>query len=125
VASTGSAVRGGYAGTPGTGCRALSLIPGDVAPEQLVASIDNGILVQEVSGMHSGVNSISGDFSTGAAGVRIRNGSLAEPVKEFTIASTLQRMLNDIAAIGSDLTRLPMMAAGVTLVINDVTVSGA
>jgi PmbA protein len=125
VASTGSAVRGGYAGTPGTGCRALSLVPGEIGPEQLLASIDNGILIQEVSGMHSGVNSISGDFSTGAAGVRIRNGELAEPVKEFTIASTLQRMLNDVGGVGSDLTRLPMMAAGLTLVINDVTVSGA
>ena len=49
---------------------------------------------------------------------------VGEPVKEFTIASTLQRMLQDVQAVGSDLTFLPMSAAGVTLVVGDVTVSG-
>ncbi|WP_420433601.1 TldD/PmbA family protein [Candidatus Poriferisocius sp.] len=124
TASTGSAVRG-YASTPGVGCQALSLVPGDLAPEELIAGIDNGVLVQGVSGLHSGVNSVSGDFSTGAEGLRIRNGELAEPVREITIASTLQRMLLDVAAVGSDLTWLPMSSAGVTLVVAEVTMSGA
>jgi PmbA protein len=68
---------------------------------------------------------VSGDFSTGAEGLRIRGGELAEPVREFTIASTLQRMLLDVAAVGGDLEWLPMNASGVSLVIHDVTVSGA
>jgi len=123
-ASTGSAVRG-YASTPGVGCQALSLVPGDRPPSELIAGIDNGVLVQGVSGLHSGVNPVSGDFSTGAEGLRIRNGELAEPVREITIASTLQRMLLDVAAVGSDLTWLPMSAAGVSLVVAEVTMSGA
>ncbi len=122
-ASTGSAVRG-YAGTPGVGCMALVATPGDAAPGALVAGIDDGVLVQGVSGLHSGVNPVSGDFSTGAEGLRIRGGELAEPIREFTVASTLQRMLLDVVAVGNDLTRLPMTAAGVTLVVADVTVSG-
>jgi PmbA protein len=55
----------------------------------------------------------------------IRNGKTAEPVREFTIASTLQRMLLDVVAVGGDVDWLPMRAAGLTLVINDVTMSGA
>ena len=124
TASTGSAVRG-YASTPGVGCQALSLVPGDRPPDELIAGIDNGVLVQGVSGLHSGVNPVSGDFSTGAEGLRIRNGELAEPIREITIASTLQRMLLDVAAVGSDLTWLPMSSAGVTLVVAEVTMSGA
>ncbi len=62
-----------------------------------------GLLVQDVAGLHSGVNPISGDFSTGAEGLRIRGGELAEPVREFTIASTLQKMLKDVHAVGNDL----------------------
>ena len=124
AASTGSAVRG-YASTPGVGCQALSLVPGDRPPDELIAGIDNGVLVQGVSGLHSGVNPVSGDFSTGAEGLRIRNGQLAEPVREITIASTLQRMLLDVEAVGSDLTWLPMSSAGVSLVVADVTMSGA
>ncbi len=121
--STGSAVRG-YSSTPGAGVRAVSVVPGTLSQADLVAGIDDGILIQGVSGLHSGVNPVSGDFSTGAEGIRIRGGQLAEPVREFTIASTIQRMLLDIEAIGCDLQWLPMKAAGVTRVIGELTISG-
>lgn len=123
--STGNATRGGFGGTPGVGALALSLEPGSRSQAEIVASIDHGLLVQSVTGIHSGVNPISGDFSTGAAGLMIRNGEVAEPVREFTIASTLQRMLLDIVEVGGDIDWLPMRAAGVSLVIGDVTMSGA
>jgi len=121
--STGSAVRG-YSSTPGVGVRAVAVVPGDRSPTDLISGIRDGLLIQGVSGLHSGVNAVSGDFSTGAEGLRIRDGELAEPVREFTIASTIQKMLNDVTAIGDDLQWLPMRAAGVTLVIGELTVSG-
>ena len=101
------------------------MVPGDRSQEELIADIDNGFLVQGVAGLHSGVNPVSGDFSTGAEGLRIRNGTLAEPIREVTIASTVQRLLQDVIAIGDDLEWLPMSAAGVSLVVGDVTMSGA
>jgi len=122
--STGSAVRGGFKTTPGVGCMATSLAPGSASQAELVAGIGEGLLIQDVAGLHSGVNPISGDFSTGAEGLRIRGGELAEPVREFTIASTLQRMLKDVQAVGNDLQWLPMSASGVSLVIDEVTISG-
>ena len=125
VPSTGNATRGGFAGTPGTGCLAMQLTPGTQSQEELIATIDDGVLIQMVAGLHSGVNPVSGDFSTGASGMMIRNGAVAEPVREFTIASTLQRMLLDIASIGNDVDWLPMRAMGMSLVIRDVTMSGS
>ncbi len=123
--STGNAIRGGFAGTPGVGCLALQLQPGQRSQAELVADVDDGLLVQSVAGMHSGVNPISGDFSTGASGMLITDGTIGRPVRELTIASTLQRMLLDIVEIGGDVDWLPMRAAGVSLVIRDVMMSGA
>jgi PmbA protein len=123
--STGNAVRGGYAGTPSVGALALQVQPGTRSQAELISSIDDGVLIQSVSGMHSGVNPISGDFSTGASGLLISNGQLGGPVREFTIASTLQRMLLDVLEVGGDIDWLPMRAAGVSLVIADMTMSGA
>jgi PmbA protein len=123
--STGNATRGGFAGTPGVGCLALSLVPGVRSQAEIVSDIDDGLLVQSMQGLHSGVNPISGDFSTGAAGLLITNGEVGAPVREFTIASTLQRMLQDIIEIGGDLEWLPMRASGLSLVIRDVTMSGS
>lgn len=107
------------------GCVALQLTPGTKTQEELIAGITDGVLIDSVQGLHSGVNPVSGDFSTGASGLMIRDGKTAEPVREFTIASTLQRMLLDVEAIGCDVDWLPMRATGVSLVITGVTMSGA
>ncbi|HNJ98650.1 MAG TPA: TldD/PmbA family protein [Ilumatobacteraceae bacterium] len=123
--STGNAVRGGFKGTPGVGCLALQLQPGTRDQAALIADVADGVLIQEAQGLHSGVNPISGDFSVGAAGLTITNGTLGAPIREFTIASTLQKMLHDVVEVGGDVDWLPMRAAGVSLVIRDVTMSGA
>lgn len=124
TASTGNCVRG-FTSTPGVGTIALALAPGEREQAEMIASIDNGVLIQGVAGLHSGVNPVSGDFSTGADGLRIRNGELAEPLREFTIGSTLQRMLLDVVEVGGDLEWLPSSAAGLSLAVADVTVSGS
>jgi PmbA protein len=125
TASTGNAVRGGFKGTPGVGCLALQLQPGARSQAEMIADIADGVLVQQVFGLHSGVNPVSGDFSSGAAGLLITDGKLGAPVREFTIASTLQKMLLDVVEVGNDVDWLPMRAAGVSLVIADMTMSGA
>lgn len=122
--STGSAVRGGFAGTPGAGCRALVLSPGTKGPDEILATIGEGLYVQSISGIHSGVNTVSGDFSVGAEGLMIEGGKLGHPVREVTVASTLQRMLQSVVEIGADLRWLPGVAAGQTLAVADMALSG-
>jgi PmbA protein len=125
VASTANAVRGGFKGTPGVGARALSLAPGDRDQAALLREVGDGLLVQSVTGLHSGVNPTTGDFSVGIQGLMVRDGEIAEPVREATIASTLQRMLVDVVAVGGDREWLPGGAAGMTLAIDGVTLSGS
>ena len=122
--STGSASRT-YSSTPGVGAPALTLTPGTRSQAELVAAVGDGVYVQEVSGLHSGVNPVSGDFSVGATGLAIRGGALAEPFREATIASTLQRILLDVVEVGADHEWLPGGAAGVTLVVRDISLGGA
>lgn len=122
--STGSAQRGSHRGVPGVGPHAVKLAPGSASAEQVLSTVGDGLLVRELSGLHSGVNPVSGDLSVGAEGVMVRGGALAEPVREVTIGSTIQRMLADVVAIGSDLTYFPWESTGVTLAVADVTMSG-
>jgi PmbA protein len=124
VASTGSAARG-YRSTPGVGCGALAVTPGSTPPDELIRAIDLGLIVDSMSGFHSGVNAVSGDFSVGVEGRMIRSGEIAEPVREVTIASTLQRMLLGVEAVGSDLEWLPSGTGSATLVIGDLALGGA
>jgi PmbA protein len=125
VVSTASAVRGGYATTPVAGCRALLLSPGPLGAAEILAAVGEALFVQSITGVHSGVNPVSGDFSVGAEGLMVRGGVLAEPVREVTIASTLQRMLQSVLHIGSDVEWLPGVAAGQTLAIDGMALSGS
>jgi len=125
TSSTASAVRAGFKSAPGVGARAVYLVPGELSAEEVLGTIGDGLLVQSVSGMHSGVNPVSGDFSVGAEGLLFSGGVLSAPVREVTIASSIQRMLQGVACVGSDLEWLPSSAAGLTLAISEMSMSGA
>ncbi|MDA8289353.1 MAG: TldD/PmbA family protein [Actinomycetota bacterium] len=124
MASTASAVRGGFSTPPGVGARALAIRPGTTDVPTLLGALGEGLFVQSISGVHSGVNRVSGDFSVGVQGCFLRDGAFGEPVREATIASTVQRMLLGVVAIADDVEWLPGPAAGVTLAIDDVALSG-
>ena len=98
--------------------------PGTTSQDDIVSSVGEGILVTSITGVHSGVNPVSGDFSVGAEGLLIRHGQLGAPVREVTIASTLQRMLQAVLHIGSDVEWLPGLAAGQTMAVDAMSLSG-
>ncbi|HEV3268360.1 MAG TPA: TldD/PmbA family protein [Acidimicrobiales bacterium] len=125
TSSTGSALRGGIAGSPSAGCRALQLEPGSEDQATILKDVGYGVYVESIMGVHSGVNPVSGDFSVGVTGLMIRDGALAEPVREITVASTLQRMLLDLSHVGNDVEWLPGSAAGQTIAIDGIAVSGS
>jgi len=118
--TTGNASRG-LAGNAGVGNGNLYIERGGATPEQLIAGIREGFYVTELIGF--GVNIVTGDYSRGAAGMWIRNGELAFPVAEVTIAGTLQQMLTTLQAVGSDLEFRGSMAAP-TLVVAEMKIAG-
>lgn len=124
VASTASAIRGSRS-MPGVGPQALAVVPGVTPYAEMLAGVDNGILVQSMAGLHSGVNPVSGDFSVGVEGLMLRNGELAEPVREVTIASTLPRLLLDLVAVGAELEWLPGGSGSAALLFEGVSLAGS
>jgi len=97
------------------------LEPGTSAPEEIIESVKSGLYVIELIG--HGVNTVSGDYSRGVVGLWIENGKLAFPVQEITIAGNLRDMLNDVDAIGNDLTFLGPIASP-TIKIRQMVISG-
>jgi PmbA protein len=126
TASTGNASRSGFKSPPGISPTNLFLQPGSQAPEELLRQAGTAFYCQQVLGVHSGANPISGEFSVGAAGVMVRDGVFAEPVREATIAGTIPEMLTGIVAVGSDLRFLPFGGGmgGTTLLIEGMTLAG-
>ncbi|MGE5454728.1 MAG: TldD/PmbA family protein [Methylocystaceae bacterium] len=101
--STGNGRRGSFRSLPGVGTSNFIIQPGEKSKEELIAEIDDGLMVTEVMGMHT-ANPISGDYSLGITGIRIEKGKLTYPVRGITMAGNLVDLLKDIEAVGSDLT---------------------
>ncbi len=123
TSSTGNAKRAGYRSVPGVGTSNFYVEAGRPDVAEILKQAEGGILIQEVSGVHSGANPISGEFSVGATGLRITGGELGEPLREMTIASTIPDMLKAIAAVGSDL-RFFTSVGVPTILIGEMTVAG-
>ncbi len=118
--STGHAVRG-TGGPPSPSPTNLSMGPGTLSPTTLMADIREGLYVTELIGM--GVNGITGDYSRGAAGFMIRNGALAEPVAEITIAGSLLAMFRELTPANDLVLRRGTDAP--TVRIDGMTLAGA
>ena len=118
--TTGNASRG-LSGNAGIGHGNFYTEKGSRSPEEIIASVANGFYVTELMGQ--GVNIVTGDYSRGATGMWIRNGELAFPVSEVTIAGNLKQMLKEVEAIGSDLEFRGSTAAP-TILIREMTVAG-
>ncbi len=121
--STGNAKRGGYRSTPGVGTSNFFLDPGHRSFDQLLAEAEGGVLIMDVSGVHSGANPISGEFSVGATGLRVQGGTTGEPLREMTIASTFPAMLEGIAGVCGDL-RFFSSVGTPSISIGEMTLAG-
>lgn len=122
--STGNARRAGYRSTPAVGATNLHLLPGPEPPERLLVRAEGGVLIQDVSGVHSGANPVSGEFSVGATGLRIgKGGELAEPLREMTVASTLPEILRAVVAVADDL-RFFASVGIPTVLVGEMTLGG-
>lgn len=120
LVSTGHAARG-TSGPPSPSATNLYLAPGTMTPAALMADIALGIYVTELIGM--GVNGLTGDYSRGAAGFLIRDGVLAEPVAEITIAGHLIDMFASLTPANDLLLRRGVDSP--TVRIDGMTMAGA
>ncbi len=121
--STGNAKRAGYRSAPGVGTSNFYVQAGELSFEELLSRADGGVLIQDVSGVHSGANPISGEFSVGATGLRVSGGSVGEPLREMTIASTLPDMLKSVSGVGNDL-RFFSSVGTPSILIGEMTLAG-
>ena len=90
--------------------------------DQLMRELGSGLLVTELMGQ--GVNSSTGDYSRGAAGIWYENGEPAYPVAGITIAGNLLDMYQNLQAIGNDIETASTVRCG-SIALASMTIAGS
>ncbi|NIP44427.1 MAG: TldD/PmbA family protein, partial [candidate division Zixibacteria bacterium] len=101
--STGNAARGSYHSKPLIFPTNFFIKPTDTDANKMIAEIDDGILITELSGLHAGINHATADFSVPAKGIVIEHGEMAYPVDNIAISGNLFKFLNSISMVCNDL----------------------
>ncbi len=122
VESTGNSRRHSIKSPPGLGTSNFFVEPGKVDFASLIKNLDQGVMIQEVMGLHT-VDPISGDFSLGCSGQWVEKGQKAYPVKSIAIAGNLYQLFQKVAEVGDDLRFLGKIGSP-SLLIDGLEVSG-
>lgn len=124
VKSTGNGYRDSYKTAIDISYSNIVVENGDNSFEELLEKLDNGILITDLQGLHSGLNAISGDFSLPAQGYEIVNGKISRPINQILIASNIIELLNSITYIGNDSKNNPNNIITPSIIIENIAVSG-
>lgn len=98
--STGNGVKTGAIAARGIN---LYIEKGNKTKEELISETKEGLLITDLSGLHAGLNPISGDFSAQSSGYYIKDGKIERPVTLIVVSGNFLKMMNQIEAIGTDL----------------------
>ena len=127
ILSTGNASKGSYKSSINIAPSNLYIKKGDHSFESMI-QMEEGMIITSLQGLHSGLNTISGDFSLAANGFLVENGKISRAVDQITVAGNLKDLLKDVEAVGNDLEfALPMGSAYVaspSLKIKALSIAG-
>jgi len=104
------------------GVRNLLVHPNAGNSDELLQQLDTGFYVTELMGQ--GVNTVTGDYSRGAAGFFVKRGKISFPVEEVTIAGNLLEMYTNILACGSNLDTRGNVHCG-DILLQKMTIAGS
>lgn len=102
LVSTGNAARGGYSGPVGIAPTNLCLQGGGQDLRSLMKTMEDGLVITAVEGLHAGTNAVSGDFSLLSRGYLVRGGKQARAVEQVTVAGNFYALLRAVRAVGND-----------------------
>ncbi|MBS4202066.1 TldD/PmbA family protein [Bacillus sp. FJAT-49732] len=123
VETTGHAYKASYKGTLVISPSNFYIQPGEKAYDELIGSQSEAIIVTKLSGLHSGTDTVSGDFSVAANGFYVKDGKVETPVKQMTIAGNFFELLKKIQEIGSDLYVSSSGIGSPSLLLKDLSVT--
>ena len=100
--STGNGFKRGYSSSVGISPTNFYIEQGNLTFKELCKEMNNGLIIDELNGLHAGLNPISTDFSLQASGYVVENGEIVRPVNLITVAGNFLNMMKKIENLSND-----------------------
>lgn len=124
VKSTGNGFKASYSSPVSIEPTNFYIQKGDLNLDELMEHINEGVIITEFAGLHSGANSITGDFSLAAKGFYVKDGKKDYPVEQITVAGNFFDVLKNIKKIGNDL-KFPISSVGSpSIIVEGLSIAG-
>ena len=107
------------------GVRNFHLVAGNKSYTQLINTMENGIIINRIEGMHSGINMRSGDISLQATGLLVEQGKVTKTLNMIILQSNILEILNNVLEVGNDLEEFNSTISSPSLLLHDITICGS
>ena len=121
---TGNGFKAGTAGAVATRPTNMFIKEGNLSKDEIISTVENGVFITKVNGLHAGLNPISGDFNVQSSGFLIKNGKIDAPVTLFVTSGNFFEIMKNVEEVGNDLEKRFSGVASPTLKIKSLAISG-
>lgn len=114
----------GSSGLSGETARNCYVVPGEKSFDELLETMQNGLVITDVEGLHAGVNFVTGDFSLQSRGYLVENGKRTQSVSLITVAGNIIDLFNQVEEVGNDLVWEVNSVITPSLLVKGLSISG-
>ena len=102
----------------------LNIMPGTKSYDELVKIMNNGVIINNVEGIHAGINTSTGDISLQSTGYLVEDGKVVKALDMIILQTNIFELLSNVIEVGNDFKEFSMSCAAVSLLLSDITISG-
>ncbi|MGB9819803.1 MAG: TldD/PmbA family protein [Pseudothermotoga sp.] len=108
-------------------CVPLNVVvqPGQKSYEDLIRQLDRGVIITALDGLHSGVRTVSGEFSLSALGYYVESGVVLKPVEQITVSGNILEVLKNIEEVGADSDLVSGSAYFPSVLVENIDIAGS
>lgn len=122
--STGNGFKAGYASNVGISPTNFYIASGSVSYEDMVSSMERGVIITDITGLHAGLNAISTEFSLQANGFYVEHGSIVKPINLITVAGNFMEAMKHIDMVGNDQKMSYSGVGSPSILFHELAISG-
>lgn len=106
------------------GVNNLYIVSGNKSHDELISMLDNGIIIDNVMGLHSGIDVKSGNISVQAEGLLVENGKVTKGLSMIILSTNIFEILSNVLEVGDDLSKESCGVTAPSILLHDITIAG-